>query len=107
VVGSSNLSGRASFAEGASAPFLLLLDNAVLAVQEDSPRSLVEVGRVVACFLPALRERIADCRRGIAQPGRAPALGAGCREFESLYPDHFDRREGNVRINTDMGALDL
>ncbi len=27
--------------------------------------------------------------RGIAQPGSAPALGAGCREFESLYPDHF------------------
>ena len=25
--------------------------------------------------------------RGIAQPGSAPALGAGCREFESLYPD--------------------
>ena len=32
----------------------------------------------------------AVCRdvRGIAQPGRAPALGAGCREFESLCPDH-------------------
>jgi hypothetical protein len=31
--------------------------------------------------------------RGIAQPGSAPALGAGCREFESLYPDHeFDLR---------------
>ena len=27
--------------------------------------------------------------RGIAQPGSAPALGAGCREFESLYPDHL------------------
>ncbi len=27
--------------------------------------------------------------RGIAQSGSAPALGAGCREFESLYPDHF------------------
>ena len=27
--------------------------------------------------------------RGIAQPGSAPALGAGCREFESLYPDQF------------------
>ena len=26
--------------------------------------------------------------RGIAQSGRAPALGAGCRGFESLYPDH-------------------
>ncbi len=26
-------------------------------------------------------------RRGVAQPGSAPALGAGCREFESLHPD--------------------
>ncbi len=26
--------------------------------------------------------------RGIAQPGSAPALGAGCRGFKSLYPDH-------------------
>ena len=28
-------------------------------------------------------------RRGIAQSGSAPALGAGCREFESLYPDQL------------------
>ena len=28
--------------------------------------------------------------RGIAQSGSAPALGAGCRGFKSLYPDHFD-----------------
>ena len=27
--------------------------------------------------------------RGIAQSGSAPALGAGCRGFESLYPDQF------------------
>src|SRR5262249_14488131 len=27
--------------------------------------------------------------RGVAQPGRAPALGAGCRRFESSRPDHF------------------
>ena len=27
--------------------------------------------------------------RGIAQSGSAPALGAGCREFESLYPDQI------------------
>ena len=25
--------------------------------------------------------------RGVAQPGRAPALGAGCRRFESCRPD--------------------
>ena len=28
-------------------------------------------------------------RRGIAQSGSPPALGAGCREFESLYPDQI------------------
>ena len=27
--------------------------------------------------------------RGIAQSGSAPALGAGCRGFESLCPDNF------------------
>ena len=27
--------------------------------------------------------------RGVAQSGRAPALGAGCRRFESCLPDHF------------------
>ena len=32
------------------------------------------------------------CYRGIAQSGSAPALGAGCREFESLYPDHSSSR---------------
>ena len=28
--------------------------------------------------------------RGIAQSGSAPALGAGCRGFESLYPDQLN-----------------
>ena len=27
-------------------------------------------------------------QRGVAQPGSAPALGAGCRGFKSLHPDH-------------------
>ena len=31
--------------------------------------------------------------RGVAQPGRAPALGAGCRTFESCRPDHFPQPE--------------
>ncbi len=26
-------------------------------------------------------------KRGIAQSGSAPALGAGCRGFKSLYPE--------------------
>ncbi len=28
-------------------------------------------------------------QRDVAQPGRAPALGAGCRQFESGRPDHL------------------
>jgi hypothetical protein len=30
--------------------------------------------------------------RGVAQLGRARALGARCREFESRRPDHFQFR---------------
>ena len=30
-------------------------------------------------------------RRGVAQSGSAPALGAGCRRFESCLPDHFPK----------------
>ena len=29
-------------------------------------------------------------RRGVAQSGSAPVLGAGCRGFKSLHPDHAD-----------------
>ena len=32
---------------------------------------------------------------GIAQLGRAPALGAGCRRFKSCYPD-----SSNFRLNS-------
>ena len=32
--------------------------------------------------------------RGVAQFGRAPALGAGGREFKSRCPDHFRVRQG-------------
>ncbi len=34
---------------------------------------------------------VRGANRSIAQSGSAPALGAGCREFESLYSDHFYR----------------
>ena len=30
--------------------------------------------------------------RGVAQPGRAPALGAGGRRFESGHPDHIEKQ---------------
>src|SRR5690606_24444395 len=36
----------------------------------------------------AVSDRSPVTGRGIAQSGSAPALGAGCRGFESLYPDH-------------------
>ncbi len=32
--------------------------------------------------------------RGVAQSGSAPALGAGCRGFKSLHPDHFRPAKG-------------
>ncbi len=32
--------------------------------------------------------------RGVAQPGRVPALGAGCRWFDSSHPDHFKKLDG-------------
>jgi hypothetical protein len=34
--------------------------------------------------------------RGIAQSGSAPALGAGCRGFESLYPEKLNDLAGCV-----------
>src|SRR5262249_38810996 len=33
--------------------------------------------------------------RGVAQPGSAPALGAGCRRFKSSRPDHH---RGAIRV---------
>ena len=37
----------------------------------------------------SLVETIKSTIRGVAQPGRVPALGAGCRRFESSRPDHL------------------
>ena len=31
--------------------------------------------------------------RGVAQPGSAPAWGAGGREFKSRRPDHLSKRK--------------
>lgn len=38
----------------------------------------------VAGSFPARRTILRD----VAQPGRAPRLGRGCRMFESCHPDH-------------------
>ena len=59
---------------------------------------------------PCAVERGED-HRGIAQPGRAPALGAGCREFESLCPDHryvdTDRKAPPAAIFFDLSSLSI
>ena len=47
--------------------------------------------------------------RGIAQSGSAPALGAGCREFKSLYPDQYipdSRRSLEIRSSAPVAQLD-
>jgi hypothetical protein len=36
-----------------------------------------------------LSQAIIEVCRSVAQPGSAPALGAGGPRFESLYSDHF------------------
>jgi hypothetical protein len=36
-----------------------------------------------------LRSSLQWLKRGVAQSGSASALGAECREFESLHPDQF------------------
>ena len=41
--------------------------------------------------------------RGVAQPGSAPALGAGCRRFESCLPDHFGPRRASGGGQNDRG----
>jgi hypothetical protein len=57
-------------------------------------------GTVFARKAQHARKRTAESRgkievlqgRGVAQPGSAPALGAGGRWFESSRPDHFTRK---------------
>ena len=43
----------------------------------------IQPGRILAVGM------LSETFRGVAQSGSAPALGAGCREFESLHPDHL------------------
>ena len=38
--------------------------------------------------------------RDVAQSGSAPALGAGCRGFKSLYPDQFCDRANRLLVTT-------
>ena len=76
-----------------------------------SRKGLTGGGRILGAFgvflrLTLRRERgrrralVEDMFRGIAQPGRAPALGAGSPVFESPCPDHgFKGLDGFFEIN--------
>ena len=57
--------------------------------------------------LPQAKKRVslAPDFRGVAQPGSAPALGAGCREFKSLHPDQSC--PGHGKVNCPAEAFDL
>lgn len=72
-----------------------------------SPTCLCPEGTGASLRSSPLRVRIPagapDRYLGVAQPGRAPASGAGDRGFESPHPDHHSRPEGagaRLRIST-------
>ncbi len=63
----------------------------------DRPCRALVATRCFSALGFTLSSRGKTCR-SIAQPGRAPALGAGCRGFESLYSDHSScRRRASFR----------
>jgi hypothetical protein len=43
--------------------------------------------------------------RGVAQPGSAPALGAGCRRFKSSRPDHDNSDIKVLKKSVDIEKL--
>ena len=45
--------------------------------------------RALQGWFTSLANHYNEDYRGVAQFGSAPALGAGCRGFESLHPDQF------------------
>src|SRR3546814_83178 len=57
-------------------------------VRVDSASPAPDNGRPSAGVAQAGEPEPTVRHRGIAQSGSAPALGAGCQGFESLYPDH-------------------
>ncbi len=52
-------------------------------------------------ILFAISAKVQCVVRGIAQSGSAPALGAGCRGFKSLYPDQL-----TIKVRCDKVLLD-
>lgn len=64
-------------------PFCMLQDCAFRNdTGEESLKKTLRKGRVFIIFVAH--------RRGVAQSGRASALGAECRQFESGYPEKKD-----------------
>ena len=69
----------------------------------------LEAQRSTVGAFPQVRELL---RRDVAQPGSAPALGAGGREFESPHPDHqqaghddlVEDKTAAVRVGALLGA---
>ncbi len=57
-------------------------------VGNGGPRGWGKISCGRSCFAAVNQEGSARAR-GVAQPGRAPALGAGSRQFESGRPDHL------------------
>ena len=53
-------------------------------------------GTLLRCSRPALP--LVSGPRGVAQPGRAPALGAGCRVFKSRRPDQCFQRDAGCLL---------
>lgn len=61
---------------------------------------MIETARVLertTCILVDIYT--AQILRGVAQLGRAPALGAGGRRFESCHPDHIGWKK-RVRVGS-------
>lgn len=68
--------------------FLILLSSAW---------NFIYVAGLTASKLVDMPGGLAALPLGVAQLGRAPALGAGGRWFESSHPDHLQQfRRGNV-----------
>ena len=64
--------------------------------------------RAAACFGVPVRvnRRVESATRGVAQLGRAPALGAGGRRFESCRPDELPRLDTNFHTTGDLPHAD-
>ena len=53
-----------------------------------SPSSPAEEAGTLKVLQREFESHLGYHHRDIAQLGRAPSLGGGCRRFESCYPDH-------------------